>query len=61
MQATDPDVERIASALASYLTGTCMSEHTMKLAICEALYEMQAISRGEAFKPAVEVVMLSRP
>ena len=54
-KACDPDVERIASDLLGYITTTCASGHTLKITICEALYEMQALARGERYRPAVTV------
>jgi hypothetical protein len=54
-QANDENVERIASRLFDYITTVCMSRHTMKLEICEALYEMQAIAKGEKHEPVAQV------
>lgn len=54
-QAGDIDVERIASRLFDYITTECCTRHTLKIMICEALYEMRAVARGEPFEPVVRV------
>lgn len=54
-KAKDPHVERIASGLLRYLEDTCMTRMTGKMAICDALYEMKAITCGKRYHPSVEI------
>jgi hypothetical protein len=57
-EANDPNVERIASELMDYITGCNLFPDTLKFTICEALYEMQAITRGQTYEPAVRVMTI---
>lgn len=52
-EASDEDVERIASRLVDYIRYENLTPHTLKLNICEALYEMQAIARGQKYTPTI--------